>query len=98
MQDGRPNWGWCRGIGSRWAISSNSRHRSSGSHPRPTRAPGNARRQFAMWIFRKLFGPVQRFLERRRFPTLFLILAALFGANLFVPDPIPFIAELIMLV
>lgn len=51
-----------------------------------------------MWIFRKLFGPVQRFLERRRFPTLFLILAALFGANLFVPDPIPFIDELIMLV
>lgn len=51
-----------------------------------------------MWLFRKLFGPVQRFLERRRFPTLFLILAALFGANLFFPDPIPFIDELIMLV
>lgn len=51
-----------------------------------------------MWIFRKLFGPVQRFLERRRFPTLFLILAALFGANLFIPDPVPFIDELIMLV
>ncbi|NEZ04247.1 hypothetical protein G4Y73_08830 [Wenzhouxiangella sp. XN201] len=51
-----------------------------------------------MWIFRKLFGPIQRFLERRRFPTLFLILAALFGANIFFPDPIPFIDELIMLV
>lgn len=51
-----------------------------------------------MWIFRKLFGPIQRFLERRRFPTLFLILAALFGANLFIPDPIPFIDEAIMLV
>ncbi len=51
-----------------------------------------------MWIFRKLFGPVQRFLERRRFPTLFLILAGLFGANLLIPDPIPFIDELIMLV
>ena len=51
-----------------------------------------------MWIFRKFFGPVQRFLERRRFPTLLLILAALFGANLFIPDPIPFIDEMIMLV
>lgn len=51
-----------------------------------------------MWIFRKLFGPIQRFLERRRFPTLFLILAALFGANLFIPDAIPFVDELIMLV
>ncbi len=51
-----------------------------------------------MWIFRKLFGPIQRFLERRRFPTLFLILAALFGANLFIPDAIPLIDELIMLV
>ena len=51
-----------------------------------------------MWIFRKAFGPVQRFLERRRFPTLLLILAALFGANLFIPDPIPFIDEMIMLV
>jgi hypothetical protein len=51
-----------------------------------------------MWIFRKLFGPIQRFLERRRFPTLFLILAALFGANLFIPDAVPLIDELIMLV
>lgn len=51
-----------------------------------------------MWIFRKLFGPVQRFLERRRFPTLLLILAALLGANLVVPDPLPFVDELIMLV
>lgn len=51
-----------------------------------------------MWIFRKLLAPIQRFLERRRFPTLFLILAALFGANLIFPDPIPFIDELIMLV
>ncbi|RFF30358.1 DUF6116 family protein [Wenzhouxiangella sediminis] len=51
-----------------------------------------------MWIFRKLFGPIQRFLERRRFPTLFLILAALFGANLVIPDAIPLIDELIMLV
>jgi hypothetical protein len=51
-----------------------------------------------VWLFKKLFGPIQRFLERRRFPTLFLILAALFGANLFIPDAIPLIDELIMLV
>jgi len=51
-----------------------------------------------MWILRKLFGPLQRFLERRRFPTLFVILAALFGINLLIPDPFPFIDELIMLV
>jgi hypothetical protein len=51
-----------------------------------------------MWLFKKLFGPIQRLLERRRFPTLFLILAALFGANLFIPDAIPLIDELIMLV
>lgn len=51
-----------------------------------------------MWIFRKLFGPIQRFLERRRFPALFLILAGLFGVNLVIPDAIPFIDELIMLV
>ncbi|QKK01319.1 MAG: hypothetical protein HND55_00855 [Pseudomonadota bacterium] len=51
-----------------------------------------------MWILRKLFGPIQRFLQRRRFPTLFLILATLLGANLLIPDPIPLIDEMIMLV
>jgi hypothetical protein len=51
-----------------------------------------------MWMFRKLFGPIQRFLERRRFPTLFMLLAALFAANLFIPDAIPLVDELIMLV
>lgn len=51
-----------------------------------------------MWLANKLFGPLRRFLERRRFPTLFLVLAALFGANLVIPDAIPFIDELIMLV
>lgn len=51
-----------------------------------------------MWLANKLFGPLRRFLERRRFPTLFIVLAALFGANLVIPDAIPFIDELIMLV
>lgn len=51
-----------------------------------------------MWLANKLIGPLRRFLERRRFPTLFLVLAALFGANLVIPDAIPFIDELIMLV
>ncbi len=51
-----------------------------------------------MWIFRKLLGPVHRFLERRRFPTLLIMLASLFVANVFIPDPIPLIDELIMLV
>lgn len=51
-----------------------------------------------MWIFRKLLWPVQRFLERRRFPTLLIVLAGLFVANVFIPDPIPLIDEMIMLV
>lgn len=50
-----------------------------------------------MWIYRKFLGPIQRFLERRRFRTLFLILAGLFVANVFIPDPIPFIDEALML-
>lgn len=51
-----------------------------------------------MWIFRKLLGPVRRFLERRRFPTLFGLLAVLLAVNLIVPDPLPFIDEVIMLI
>ncbi|HSH26712.1 MAG TPA: DUF6116 family protein [Wenzhouxiangella sp.] len=51
-----------------------------------------------MWIYRKFLGPIQRFLERRRFRTLFMILAGLFVANVFIPDPIPFIDEALMLV
>ncbi len=51
-----------------------------------------------MWIYRKFLGPIQRFLERRRFRTLFMILAGLFVANVFILDPIPFIDEALMLV
>jgi hypothetical protein len=43
-------------------------------------------------------GFVKRFLERRRFPTLMLIAAALFVVNLFVPDALPFIDEILMLI
>jgi hypothetical protein len=34
--------------------------------------------------------------ERLRFPTLFLILAALFVFDLFIPDFIPFVDEIIL--
>ena len=38
---------------------------------------------------------VRRFLERRRFPTLMLVGGVLFLANLLVPDPIPFVDEIL---
>lgn len=41
---------------------------------------------------------LKRFLEQRRFPTLMLIGAALFVINLFVPDPLPFVDELLLLI
>lgn len=41
---------------------------------------------------------VRRFLERRRFPTLMLLGAVLFIANLLIPDPIPFVDEILMLI
>ena len=41
---------------------------------------------------------IRRFLERRRFPTLMLLGAALFVANLLIPDIIPFIDEILMLI
>lgn len=41
---------------------------------------------------------VRRFLERRRFPTLMLLGAVLFVANLLVPDPLPFVDEALMLI
>jgi uncharacterized membrane protein YccC len=43
-------------------------------------------------------GFVRRFLERRRFPTLMLIAAAVLIGNLFVPDPLPFVDEVLMLI
>ena len=43
-----------------------------------------------------LFGPLMGYLARLRFPQLFLITAALFLADLIVPDFIPFIDELLL--
>ncbi|MDT8437690.1 MAG: DUF6116 family protein [Wenzhouxiangellaceae bacterium] len=40
---------------------------------------------------------IRRFLERRRFPTLLLIAAAALVVNILIPDAIPFIDELLML-
>ncbi len=39
---------------------------------------------------------VQRLAPRMRFPHLFLILLGLFMVDLFVPDPIPFIDEILL--
>lgn len=41
---------------------------------------------------------IRSFLERRRFPTLMLLGAALFVANLLIPDVIPFVDEILMLI
>lgn len=43
-----------------------------------------------------LLLPVWRWLRQRRFPTLLKITAAVFVVNVFVPDPIPFIDELLL--
>lgn len=43
-------------------------------------------------------GFVRRFLERRRFPTLLLIAAALFLVNVFIADPLPFVDEVLLLI
>ena len=45
-----------------------------------------------------LLPAIRRFLARRRFPTLMLIGAALFLVNLAVPDPLPFIDEILLLI
>ena len=42
--------------------------------------------------------PIRRFLERRRFPTLLLIGAALLVLNIIVPDALPFVDEILMLI
>ncbi len=39
---------------------------------------------------------VQRVAGRLRFPALFMLTAALFVVNLVVPDPIPFIDEILL--
>lgn len=39
---------------------------------------------------------VRRYLGRLRFPTLFLLTAALFAVNVVVADPIPFVDEILL--
>lgn len=39
---------------------------------------------------------VRRYLGRLRFPALFLLTAALFALNVAVPDPIPFVDEVLL--
>lgn len=43
-----------------------------------------------------LLAPVIAFARRLRYPTLFKITAALFVLTLLVPDPFPFIDELLL--
>ncbi|MBB5016235.1 DUF6116 family protein [Rehaibacterium terrae] len=43
-----------------------------------------------------LLVPLLRFARRLRFPTLFFVTATLFVVNLFIPDPIPLIDELLL--
>lgn len=39
---------------------------------------------------------IKRFVGRLRFPQLFLITAALFVLDFFIPDPIPFFDEILL--
>ena len=41
---------------------------------------------------------IRRFLEHRRFPTLMMLGGLLFLVNLLLPDPIPFVDEILMLI
>ena len=47
-------------------------------------------------MFGIIFRPVIAYLSRLRFPVLFVIMAAAFIINIFIPDPIPFIDEIIL--
>lgn len=43
-----------------------------------------------------LLGPILGYAQRLRFPTLFLIVAALFVVDLIIPDVIPLIDEIML--
>ncbi len=50
-----------------------------------------------MSFFRKLIPRVlERFLGRLRFPGLFVLTALLFAVDVFVPDAIPFVDEILL--
>ena len=56
---------------------------------------------FVTFINRKHFmilAPIRRFLERRRFPTLLLIGTGLLLLNIIIPDALPFVDEILMLI
>ena len=40
--------------------------------------------------------PVLQWARRLRYPTLFKLTAGLFALTLFIPDPIPFVDELVL--
>ena len=43
-----------------------------------------------------LLAPILGFASRLRFPTLFLVIAALFAFDLVIPDFIPFLDEIML--
>lgn len=43
-----------------------------------------------------ILAPLLRWLGRLSYPKLFLVAGALFVANLFIPDPLPFVDELLL--
>lgn len=43
-----------------------------------------------------LLGPLLRWIGRLSYPRLFVLAALLFAVTLFVPDPIPFVDELLL--
>lgn len=50
----------------------------------------------AGWLVKILPGVLLRRAQRLRFPHLFLLFLGLLVVNLLVPDPVPFIDELIL--
>ena len=47
-------------------------------------------------IRKNLAGPLSRYAESLRFPLLLLITLILFVVNLFVPDAVPFVDEILL--
>lgn len=43
-----------------------------------------------------LSAPLVGWLSRLSYPRLFVVVAVLFGVNLLVPDPIPFVDEVLL--
>jgi len=41
-------------------------------------------------------GPIMGYASRLRFPTLFFITLGLWAVNMIIPDPLPFIDEIVM--